>query len=69
VGRVGAVNSSDANLLNSFFTDLSHKPIVAPKPRGIGGANFFNQVFIEQWKNKVRQEAMRVKEYYLTNPA
>lgn len=63
------MNPNDANLLNSFFTGLKDKPIAIPKQKGVGGANFFNQVFLEQWKNKVRQEAMRVKEYYLTNEA
>jgi hypothetical protein len=35
------VNSQDANLLNSFFTDLDKK---IPKGK-IGGANYFNQTF------------------------
>lgn len=64
------INANDANLLNSFFTDLQQKPIPVPRQAaGLGGANYFNQVFVEQWKNKVRSEAMKVKQYYLSNEA
>jgi hypothetical protein len=38
-------NNNDANLLNSFFTDLSKAPINVPPVRRQGGANFFNQTF------------------------
>lgn len=33
----------------------------------MGGANFFNQIFNNQATNRVRMEAMRLKQYYKNN--
>ena len=65
VAQAANVNSSDANLLNSFFTDLS-KQI----PKGsIGGANYFNQTFDYQMHSQIQREAARVKQHYRNDPA
>ena len=50
-------NNNDANLLNSFFTDLSKAPIKVPAAMRQGGANFFNQTFNNQMANKIAYEA------------
>jgi hypothetical protein len=51
-------SANDANLLNSFFTDLSKQNIQVPQqPQRLGGQNFFNQVFGNQQAQAIAREA------------
>ena len=65
---VATTNANDANLLNSFFTDLSKQNIPKTMPKRQGGANFFNQTFNNEMYNQIETQANLLKQQYLNNP-